>query len=550
MRVFSGSRAARTFICCLCLLGCAAPVWADAPELKALSPAGVQSGGSVTASIIGKAGTAPVQAWCDRDDVSLQVSEKGDELTVAASPDAAPGLCWIRLYNSEGASTLRPFFIGVLPEATETEPNNATTEAQPLDAAGVTLNGVLHQGGEVDTFSVELQAGQTLVASLESAYTLGSPMDGVLQLLSADGFVIRQNDDDHGIDPQIDFTAPADGRYFVRVFAFPRDPNSSIQFAGGNEYIYRLTITTGPFVDHIEPLPDSGSGQFMLRGWNLPPDALPISVASVDGQAAAVLPFPGSFQFERMPPPGNDMILPAGASPYRLPQLPASVWGAIDELGDTDEVAFTSQKGTRLDVTASARRFGSLLDPVIQILDGADKVLQTTDDSGGNSDPELTFEVPADGDYRVRITDRFAHGGERYVYALRVEPESVAPSFRLEQDAFTVKAGGSVEIPVSVSGTIGDGEIGIMIEGLPEAYSVTFTPPKAEDGGRRRRNRREAADKGTIRIEAPGDAAHSGPISVIITPADESASPQAAVAPLPGLSLTTRRLWLTTTPAE
>ena len=546
-------RSARILVfCCGLIAVTQVSALGDVPELKALSPAGVQSGNSVTSTIIGKAGTAPVRAWCNRDDVSLQVSEKGDQLTIAACPDAPPGLCWIRLYNSEGASALRPFFIGLLPEVTENEPNNSIAQAQPLEAAGVTLNGVLHRSGEVDTFAVVLQAGQTLVASLESAYTLGSPMDGVLQLLSPDGFVLRQNDDDHGIDPQLDFTVPADGRYFVRVFAFPKDPNSSIQFAGGDEYIYRLTVTTGPFVDHIIPLAEDGTSRFALRGWNLPADAAAVAAEHFDRWGDGHLPYPGAWQFERMPIAGNDILLAGDAAPFRLEQLPATVWGTIAAPGDEGLIAFSAGQGDRITLSAAARRFASLLDPLIEIADASGKVLQTADDAGGNFDPELTFEVPAAGEYQVRIRDRFAHGGPRYVYPLRIEPESDVPVIRLEQDAFSVKAGASLEIPVTINGSLGEGEAGVAIEGLPAGYTVTFTAAAAEnrEGGRRRNRRDSSNNKSTIKIEAPADSGYAGPISIVFTPPGESSSPQTAEASLPGLSLTTRHLWLTTTPAN
>ena len=43
-------------------------------------------------------------------------------MTVAA--DAPPGLRWLRLYDEDGATALRPFVIGSLPEIVEVEPND------------------------------------------------------------------------------------------------------------------------------------------------------------------------------------------------------------------------------------------------------------------------------------------------------------------------------------------------------------------------------------------------------------------------------------------
>ena len=106
----------------------------------------------------------------------------------------------------------------------------------------------------MDGFAVNLSRGQTLVASVEAARHLGSPMDAVLQVVSTDGFVLAQNDDDVGRDPRIVFEAPAAGTYIVRLFAFPATPDSSIRFAGGSAFVYRLTLTTGGFLDYAFPL--------------------------------------------------------------------------------------------------------------------------------------------------------------------------------------------------------------------------------------------------------------------------------------------------------
>src|SRR5205807_4906923 len=110
------------------------------------------------------------------------------------------------------------------------EPNDDPRQAQVLAGSQVTVNGQLGKPGDVDVFALALRKGQTLVASLEANRTLKSPMDAVLQVLSADGFVLEQNNDYHGLDPQIAFAVPRDGRYLVRTFAFPAVPDASVKF--------------------------------------------------------------------------------------------------------------------------------------------------------------------------------------------------------------------------------------------------------------------------------------------------------------------------------
>ena len=92
------------------------------------------------------------------------------------------------------------------------------------------------------------------MADVLANQVLKSPMDAVLQIASAEGFLLAQADDSPGLDPRLVFTAPEAGDYFVRIFAFPETPNSSIRYAGGNDYLYRLTLTTGPYLHHTLPL--------------------------------------------------------------------------------------------------------------------------------------------------------------------------------------------------------------------------------------------------------------------------------------------------------
>jgi hypothetical protein len=524
---------------------------ADAPEVKALIPSGVQRGQTVTVKVLGKTGTAPVQAWCDQEQVTIAVSEKGDELTITAAPETQAGLCWIRLYNAEGASALRPFFVGLLPEVGEEEPNNAVTQAKTVDAAGVVVNGVLHKGGEVDVFAVTLEAGQTLIASAQSARSFASPADCVLQVLSPQGFVLEQNDDALGIDPQIVFAAPAGGTYYVRLFAFPKDPNSTIGFAGGDDYVYRLTLTTGPFIDRIIPAAAMEGSVHTMRGWNLPEDRPEVALAAAADQVTGALPFPGAWQVERMPVAAGSLVVEPDNVTDPL-ALPAAVTGHIASAGEVDTFRFQGTKGQSLRIAVIARALDSPLDPVLKILDADGKVLKEEDDAGRDAfDPATTFEVPADGAYQVQVTDRFGHGGERYFYLLDIGETRPDVSLSVEKDAWVLKPGTALEIPVTVarSGTL-PGPLEISVEGLPEGVTVTVgemtaAPAEGERRGRRRRGRAGDGEKTTLKLEAAEGTVFCGPVRIVGTVEGESPLVRTASAPTVAAGLVTRDLWLT-----
>ena len=140
--------------------------FAEKPSVTALYPTGMQAGTTATITVDGKIGDRPVSVWCSRDDVTIEVDEKKNEFRVTAPSEAVPGPCWIRLYNAEGASSVRPFEIGTLKELNETEPNETPEKANTLESSQMTVNGRLAKSGDVDTFAIPLKTGETLVASL------------------------------------------------------------------------------------------------------------------------------------------------------------------------------------------------------------------------------------------------------------------------------------------------------------------------------------------------------------------------------------------------
>ncbi|GDY09205.1 serine protease [Planctomycetia bacterium] len=530
------------------LLLLAATVIAAPPNVTALVPSGCQIGQSVEVAAQGSVGEKP-QAWISREGLKIEFAETGNKFKVTVAENAAPGLCWIRVFNAEGASPLRPFVIGTLAEVVEKEPNNSAKDAQKLESTQVVVNGVLEKGGDVDTFAVSLKAGQTLVASLMAKGTLGSPMDGVLQVLGPRGFVMEHNDDDHGLDPQIVFTAPSDGEYGVRVFAFPETANSSIAFAGGANYIYRLTLTTGPFVDHAQPMSVGRSvvadetpapQKLRLNGWNLPPELAEVSADAVEG----------SF-IVRHALLGNTLTLPVELHPSVIelaerppePQeitLPSSMTGVIGKPGEIDLFRLKMAAKQAIVIRTDARAAGSPLDPVLRILKSDGSQLQEVDDgSKGDFDPDANFTAPADGEYRVAITDRFGLGGPRFFYRLTALPSQPDFELKVAADSFVLTPDKPLEIPVTVDRQRGfASEIEVVVTGLPEKVTVESVV-SAKDG--------ETAKTVKLVLKVEAGVNFSGRIRILGRVKSEPPVEKSASATLTAFNTTTRELWLTVT---
>ena len=524
-----------------------ASVAAAPPRLNSLFPAGAQPGQTVTVTASGSFERWPVNAWAERPGVEITAAEEKGKLSIKVAADARPGVCWIRLYDDEGATPPRPFFIGTLPELNEVEPNDDWRKPQVLESSAVVVNGRLEKNGDVDTFAVRLTKGQTVVASMEANRTLGSAVDTSLQILSADGFVLDQSDDYHELDPQIVFTAPADGMYLVRTFGFPATPDSSIRFSGGADFVYRLTITTGGFVEYTMPLavprpPADATGEPLiveLFGWNL---------SEATKKLPLTLPTTGEFALVCHPELANTAavqlvarasILEQEPTDAERPQeiaLPATITGRIAPARDADWFRFQAKKGESLVFRVDSRSLGFPLDPVVRVTDSAGKTLAENDDSGGGRDAELAFSVPADGEYRVVVRDLHGHGGDRYVY--RLSATQPVPDFALKvaADSFVLTPGKPLEIPVTVERSNGyAGEIEISVTGLPDGISAAPAKSLAQGDSSK-------SVKLTITSTAGPTAA---PFRIVGAATGEPARSRAAVAPVASVNSITADLWLT-----
>lgn len=509
------------------------------PEVKSLFPAGGEQGTTVEAAIGGRLDKAD-RFWCSCDGVTAEPADDAKTIRITIAPETAAGLCWLRAYNDDGASSLRPFVIGTLPEVAESEPNDADA-ARPLDSSRLVVNGVLSKAGDVDTFAVPLTAGETLVASMTANRTLGSPMDAVLQLLSPDGFVLEQNDDDRGFDPQLVYTAQTDGTYFVRTFAFPATPNSSIRFAGGADYVYRLTLTNGPFADHVFPLAVTRGESATVKpgGWNLTDAVREIPVAGDPAAPTATVSHPllgNTVELAQTPLRSIVEDEAARAGDAQPLDLPVSVSGCIGRPGERDAYRFEAKKGDKLAVRVTARELDSPLDAVLQIIGPDGKTIREIDDADrSRRDPQFDLQAPADGEYRVEIRDLHERGGFRFVYRLDVQPETPGFSLQTEKDSFRAEGAGPLGIPVKIERTAGFAdEIALSVEGLPE--KVTVAPAKSEPKG-------DTAKAVKLSLTAPAELRWSGPIRIVGRASNGAV--ESATAPISGLDARTRDLWLT-----
>lgn len=515
------------FILLSCQMLFAASALSAPPAVTYLYPAGAQQGTTVEVTAAGLT-DAGAKVWVSGKGVSAE-SAKG-KLKVSVAKDAVPGVYWLRAHNADGASGPRPFIVGALPEVAEKEPNDDFKKPQLIEVPSAVVNGKLEKSGDVDCFAVQLKKGQTLIASLEAHDTLRSPIDAMMQVLSGDGFVLDENNDFRGLDPQIAFTAKKDGTYVVRVYAFPAQPDASIRYFGSDASVYRLTLTTGPFADFAVPLAvTKGANAVGAEGWNLTPEARKLALhTGADPLAtafAAGLANPVRVRVEPHPTFGK------ADEPLKPP---FSATGRIDKAGAKIAFAIGAKKGQPLSLQVESRSLGLAVNPVLTVLDGDMKQLARAEPAKLNGDTALAFTPPADGTYHAQVEDLYRGSSPRHAFLLRVLSE---PDYDLTvaADRFTVVPGKPTLIPVKVNRKIGFAKpVEVRAEGLPADVKAEVAAPAKPDPN-------------TVTLSLTSDTPFAGPFRLVGTVKDEPALSRTATFTAPDFERPTPDLWLTVT---
>lgn len=509
----------------LILLLAAAAARSAPPAVTHVFPAGGQAGATVEVTAFGTFERWPVRGWVEGKGVAVKAGKAKGTLSVTIAADATPGPRWLRLIDEHGASAPLRFLVGKVPEAQEQEPNNDDATAQVISAPAV-VNGRLLAAGDVDCFAVRLRKGETFVASLDAQRSLASPMDGVLQVVSDAGFVLAQNNDYHGLDPQVTLRVPEDGRYLVRVFAFPASPDASVRFAGGPRFVYRLTLTTGGFVDHAFPLAVERAkpSAVVLKGWNLAPADRQAILDSAEGDEATVFgrqsAGTASVRLEQHP-----CIIHARPGDAKSPQpitLPVTVSGKLERPGEAHAFRFQGRKGQTLHFLVESAALGFAVDPVLRVTGGSPAARELPLAGDGS-----TFAVPADGLYQLELRDLYEAGGPRHLYRLRALVAEPDFGLTVASTQFFLTPGKTLDVPVTVDRRHGfKAAVQLSATGLPDGVRV------------------ETVADSTLRFSAGVKVTASVPIQVVGRVKEKPAVVRHARAAVQDYAATVSHLWL------
>lgn len=400
-----------------------------------------------------------------------------NQFSVQIAGDVPPGIYEARAISRFGISNPRSFVVSSLTEENDAAGNNSVEKAVKL-AAGTAVSGRM-EAGQFDYFKLSMKKGERIILEV-LAQRIDSRLDPTIAI-SSGGKELQRVRDTVGEDCVLDFTAPADGDYTVKLF--------DAIYGGSADHFYHLSAKSAPYIDFVFPpsaVPGS-NGQFTIYGRNLPggqpADGMTMGTAALqklqvniaapnDPAALSHLPLTRAARprqawqtgFEYRNGASNPVVVYFAKAPVvteaepnnepgkaQTVKVPCEYVGQFYPQRDVDWVQFEAKKGQVLMIEAISHQLGLGSDPYFAVMkvtknDKGEETMSDlaqvddpqernqkigTDYDTSTDDPSYRFTSPDDGTYRVMIRDQFGDGRKdpSYVYRLAIRP--LAPDFQL-----------------------------------------------------------------------------------------------------------------------
>ena len=398
---------------------------ASSPSLGLILPRGVQRGSEAELEFTGgRLDDAQEIFFYDEGFEVTKLTAVAAKVTVTVkiSPDCRMGEHFAQVRTATGISEYKSFFVGPFANLAEAEPNGDFTEAQPVGKS-ITVNGVV-QNEDVDYYVVEAKKGERISVELEGMRLGATFFDPYVAILDSARFELSAGDDSPLVfqDAVASAVAPDDGKYYIEV--------RESAYGGNGNCRYRLHVGSFPRPVAVYPAGGKVGEATEVRFIGDPTGDI---VSTVTAPALITESFSAHAQDDTgIAPTGNPFrVSDFGNSMEAEPnnslaeacpaELPNAFNGIIQEPGDVDFFEFEAKKGQVYEIECYARRIRSALDPVMNLYDAAGKGLAGSDDSRG-PDSYFAFSVPADGKYRIRVTDHLSRGGPGFVYRIEFQP--------------------------------------------------------------------------------------------------------------------------------
>lgn len=352
------------------------------------------------------------------------------DVKIRIAADCALGEHTAQVRTKTGISDYRTFFVGALPAVDEKEPNTdfAVPQEVPINS---TVVGVV-QNEDVDYFVVDAKKGDRLSVEVEGMRFGQTLFDPYIAILNDKRFELSAEDDSPLLkqDACTSIIVPEDGKYTIEMrdsgyggngncryrLHIGNFPRPTCVFPAGGKAGEAVDVTligdaNGPIAKQV-PLPNDGTSETLIFA----DDATGITPS---GHVMRISTVANAMEVE----PNNGF---ENATP--VAEFPSSFNGILQEPGDVDLYKFTAKAGQVFEVECYGRRVRSPIDPVMNLYKATGEGITGNDDSRG-PDSYFRWQVPADGEYAIRIADHLNRGGPEFVY--RVEFQEVKPSLHV-----------------------------------------------------------------------------------------------------------------------
>lgn len=399
--------------------------------------------------------------------------QKGEKLVcrLTLPREAQVGIGALRVVTGEGVSNPILVMLDDLPTVAEASDNHAPAQAQAIQIP-TAVDGQCDAVQE-DLFRFQAAAGQRLSFEVV-AQRLGSKLDPMLRILSADGAEVARLDDAKG--------SGGDAR-FVHTFATAGDyllALRDVRHAGGADYRYRLRIGSFPLITAVYP---AGGRSGIVSTFQLSSHAAEVSLPLVVTLPVVAVPSlvslsvptvenAGSGWFQVEASPGNETLEQepndslAEATPA---QWPGAVNGRFDKTGDRDYFKFQLKKGQRLHSVAKTRELGSDCDLAMSLLKADGAPIAT---ARQEAETVLDADIPEDGDYLLQVEDLLVGGPPGHVYRVDVDETYGGFSLAAEQTQYSSPQGGTFVVKVLAQRRGYDGPIELTVAGLGDGVTL------------------------------------------------------------------------------
>lgn len=467
----------RLAVCGVCSIGLGSLAGAQDPIIDRLDGTGLHPGQKAEVVVAGKQLQGTMALWTPVGTLRLKAgADVSRDQPVALegdiSAEAIPGIYPVRLITDHGCSEAAWVVVDDLPTVPVTaEADNRSAGQQvslPCSIAGQ-LNAVAPR-----FFRFSLAEGQVLTAEV-FARRLSSELDPVLRLLGPDGRELAYSDDVPGTegDALLQWKAAVAGEYRLEL----RD----VRYTGGARHFFHLRlgripaavtalprlVTAGAALSLLDAqgavIAQAVAGESVAGAGSL----VPIRSRGADAEAASIVSavvVAGMVAGESEPNDTREQATAVAADA-------AGISAVFQQPGDVDWFRISATAAGNLTALARTRDAASPSDLQLELYNADGGKLAEADDAGPK-DAEISFQLPAAGDYFLKVTELAGRSGPVWSYGVQLHLGKPSVLVTLPADRLSVPRGGSASLVLGLRRLQYDGPLKVEAVGLPAALQM------------------------------------------------------------------------------